>query len=155
MIMSNLASHSPSLIHDVDSNAVERYNSIVAKLVGGKRINFSLKGSYQTRCNAAVVSFNSHKVLSSVYKTVVGKSPKGSIAILEKRRLKKRQLSQKYLRKKRRLIFNATGQDADYGDHCEKPDMAPDIFERAKASFLEGLRKSKDERAKIEKATIL
>lgn len=43
--LSNVASHSPSLIHNVDSNAVERYNSIVAKFVGGKRINFSRKGT--------------------------------------------------------------------------------------------------------------
>ncbi|KAF2888058.1 hypothetical protein ILUMI_18114 [Ignelater luminosus] len=32
-----------SLIQDVDSNVVEHFNSTVAKFVGGKRINFSLR----------------------------------------------------------------------------------------------------------------
>lgn len=46
-IMSYVAAHAPSLIHDIDSNSVERYNSIVAKLIGGKRVNYSRRGSYQ------------------------------------------------------------------------------------------------------------
>lgn len=39
-----VAYHSDSLIYHVNNNAVESYNSIVAKYVGGKRINFSFKG---------------------------------------------------------------------------------------------------------------
>lgn len=89
LLMSNLASHAPSLIHDIDSNTVERYNSIVAKLVGEKRINFSKRGSYQTKCHAAVVSFNTHKVISSVYKSMTGRSPRGSTKKIESRRIKR------------------------------------------------------------------
>lgn len=36
--------HSDSLIHFVNNNYVEGYNSIVAKYVGGKRVNYSLRG---------------------------------------------------------------------------------------------------------------
>ncbi|KAK4885602.1 hypothetical protein RN001_001873 [Aquatica leii] len=55
-----LAYNATSLLHDIDTNAVETYNSIVAKFVGGKRINFSLKGSYETRCKAAAISYNTN-----------------------------------------------------------------------------------------------
>lgn len=43
----NLVSfNSDSLIYDLTNNYVESYNSIVAKFVGGKRINYSLRGTY-------------------------------------------------------------------------------------------------------------
>lgn len=45
-ILKNLARHSSSLLLDVDSNIVESFNSIIAKLIGGKRINYALKNSY-------------------------------------------------------------------------------------------------------------
>ncbi|XP_031327666.1 uncharacterized protein LOC116182986 isoform X1 [Photinus pyralis] len=54
-----LANNAASLLHDVDTKAAETYNAIVAKFVGGKRINFSLKNSYQIRCMAAAISYNS------------------------------------------------------------------------------------------------
>ncbi|KAJ8913310.1 hypothetical protein NQ315_010978 [Exocentrus adspersus] len=48
-IVSNLAKHSSSLIYNVDNNSVEGFNSIIAKFIGGKRINFTQKRSYQRR----------------------------------------------------------------------------------------------------------
>jgi len=39
-----VAYHSESLVYHVNNNAVESYNSIVVKYIGGKRINFSFKG---------------------------------------------------------------------------------------------------------------
>lgn len=41
-----VAYHADSLICDVNNNYVESYNSVVAKFVGGKRINYSLRGNY-------------------------------------------------------------------------------------------------------------
>lgn len=38
--------HSQSLIYTRNNNYVEEYISVVAKCVGGKRINYSLKGNY-------------------------------------------------------------------------------------------------------------
>lgn len=154
LLLSNVASHASSLIHDVDSNSVERYNSIVAKLVGGKRINFSLKGSYQTRCNAAAISFNKQNVLSSVYKSLASKSPQGKIRQFEERKLKKYKLLRKYNRKKNRLLFSK-GEDCNYGEKCMKPDKPLDVLEKVKDTFLTNLKKSKEERQKIERQTIL
>jgi hypothetical protein len=68
-----------SLILNMTNNLVEQYNSIVCKFIGGKRINFSLKGGYQTRREAAAVSFNSgsdyHRL---VHKELIQKNPHGS-----------------------------------------------------------------------------
>ena len=57
-IVGLVASHSRSLINDCDSNSVEQFNSIVAKFVGGKRTNLIQRQTYQSRCAAAVVAFN-------------------------------------------------------------------------------------------------
>jgi len=53
-----------SLLQNKDSNRVETFNSVISKYIGGKRINFSLRGSYESRCNAAVVAFNTGKSIS-------------------------------------------------------------------------------------------
>jgi hypothetical protein len=39
-----VAHHAQSLIYNVNNNAVEGFNCVVAKFVGGKRVNFSLRG---------------------------------------------------------------------------------------------------------------
>lgn len=48
-------------MQDVDSNIVESYNSIIAKVIGGKRVNYALKRSYVGRCYAATVAKNSRR----------------------------------------------------------------------------------------------
>ncbi|KAL0894185.1 hypothetical protein ABMA27_014210 [Loxostege sticticalis] len=153
-IISSVASHAPSLINDVDSNSVERYNSIVAKLVGGKRINYSLKGSYQNRCNAAVISFNTKKTLSLTYKKAMGRSPQGKIKTLEERRLKRILATNKLIRKKNRKLFYK-GEDANYGSNCEKEDKPPELLEIEKRDFLKNLERSEGERKRIERETVL
>jgi len=39
-----VAFHADSLIHNLNNNFVECYNSVVAKFIGGKRVNYSLRG---------------------------------------------------------------------------------------------------------------
>jgi len=39
-----VAHHVSSLIYNVNNNVVEGFNNVIAKYVGGKRINFSLRG---------------------------------------------------------------------------------------------------------------
>jgi hypothetical protein len=48
-----LARHSRSPMHNVDSNVVESLNGIIAKLIGGKRVNFVINRSYQDRVSTA------------------------------------------------------------------------------------------------------
>lgn len=54
-----VAHKTESLLFDTDNNKVESFNSVIAKFIGGKRVNFCKRNSYQMRCEAAVVSFNS------------------------------------------------------------------------------------------------
>ncbi|KAJ8968814.1 hypothetical protein NQ314_002076 [Rhamnusium bicolor] len=47
-----------SLITNMDINIAEQHNAVVCKFIGGNRVNFSLKESYEACCEAAAVSFN-------------------------------------------------------------------------------------------------
>lgn len=42
LLIQNIAAHARSLIHDVNSNIVERFHSIIAKYIGGKELIFLL-----------------------------------------------------------------------------------------------------------------
>lgn len=75
-----LARHTSSLILNVDSNIVESFNSIFAKLIGGKRINFVLKGSYAGRCAIATVTKNFKRPFYSLHKTISKNSPIGKLS---------------------------------------------------------------------------
>lgn len=86
-------SHSRSQIENVVSNIVKRFNGVIAKFVGGKRINYSLRRSYQTRCAGAVVSFNTGKTLSTVHRYVNNSSPSAGIKKFEDRVMKKNEVN--------------------------------------------------------------
>lgn len=153
-IVGCVASHSRSLINDVDSNDVERFNGIVAKFVGGKRINFSLKQSYQARCSAAVVSYNTKKPLYTLQKSILGCSPSSGAKKLEERRIRKNELVKKYLRKKTRSkVLSKT--DHNYGTNCSAPDMAIEELNKCKEVLLDDLKTFQKNRDKIERDTIL
>jgi len=68
-----------SLLQNKDSNRVETFNSIISKCIGGKKINFGLRGSYKARCNAAVVAFNTGRPISHLSYTL-GTKP-GKVAV--------------------------------------------------------------------------
>lgn len=152
-IVGNVASHAPSLIHNVESNKVESFNSKIAKLVGGKRINFSLKGGYTTRCKGAAISHNTRTLLSQTITHITGLSPKGKAKILEQRRIK-RCRAKKYSRKNNILAFSK-GEDQNYGENCTREDITPEIMEKEKSTFVNNLKKTEEERQHIERETIL
>ncbi|KAL4118949.1 hypothetical protein QTP88_011827 [Uroleucon formosanum] len=87
-IRSALTYHTESLMFNLNNNAAENYNSILAKFVGGKRVNLCLRGSYELRCNAAVTAYNvGANRLSLFHKQVAQKSP----GLFTKRYIKKTQ----------------------------------------------------------------
>jgi hypothetical protein len=59
--LTRVANNASSLLHDVDTNMAECYNSVGNKLIGGKRVNFSKGGSYQNRTIAGVANFNNNR----------------------------------------------------------------------------------------------
>lgn len=154
-IVSNVAAKSRSLIEDVDTNTVECFNSVIAKFIGGKRINFSLKGGYQGRCSAAVLSFNSQSGLSAVQKAFLNKSPKGRVKIIERRRAQKRKLNFEHPVKKVRKLKDGNQKQHDYGSASTAPDMSPHELKKAEEEFLNNLRMLTSDRQAIERATVL
>lgn len=153
--ISQLAYHSRSLLYNFTTNRAEQFNSIVAKTVGGKRINFSLKESYSVRCHAAVVSFNTGKPQTTLYKCAYQKSPGQSLKHLEQKRFSKNQ-NRKRILPRRKINFNlGPSAKVDYGNACQKPDMNPDDFKQAQEVFIENLKKQALKRYDIERDTIL
>lgn len=72
-VLRRVADNSKSLILDVDNNYCEQLNSILNKHIGGKRLNFSQKQSYN---QAAIVSFNSEgNFIRTMHKKITNKSP--------------------------------------------------------------------------------
>lgn len=153
--VSQLAHHSRSLLYNYTTNRAEQFNSIVAKTVGGKRINFSLKDSYSVRCYAAVVSFNTGKPQTTLYKSAYQKSPGQSLKQLEQKRYSINQNRKRGIPRRKINFSAAPVTKVDYGNVCQKPDMDPDDYRRAQEVFLENLKKQALNRHDIERDTIL
>ncbi|KAJ8885508.1 hypothetical protein PR048_011706 [Dryococelus australis] len=110
-----IASHATSFILYVDTNISENFNSVVAKTVGGKRGNFALRNSYQTRCEAAVVSINYkgglHRV---VHKSAVNKSPEFHTKKFVRRATYKRKISQRQRQDRKKIEEITRGQSSSH-----------------------------------------
>lgn len=131
-----------SLVLNMDNNAAELYNSLVAKFVGGKRINFSTRRSYGTRCEAAAISYNvpPRKFPRYVHKKLTKHSPgvytKQIISSQEKRhqwKVTRKLVKPEKSKRKREYV----PPDEDYGLPSEDLDL--DKFEDEKKTFLQQL----------------
>ncbi|KAK4881945.1 hypothetical protein RN001_005264 [Aquatica leii] len=137
-----LANHANSLIFDVDNNIVEQFNAVVAKFIGGKRINFCKKRSYIGRCAAAVVSHNTKRPMYEAYKQLLGRSPGKYAKRIEMRnrqrllRMRESANERNIIRSARKLNFSFSQKDKYYGPHCNKPDMTPENYEISKEAYL-------------------
>ncbi|KAJ8732007.1 hypothetical protein PYW08_014737 [Mythimna loreyi] len=155
MIIQSVLSKSRSMLEDVDTNTVECFNSVVAKIVGGKRINYSLRRGYRARCSAAVLSFNNPHPRHTLHKKILGQSPRSMLKKFEEQRLKKRRINKaKPHRKNRTQNKENMIVQHDYGTQSTTPDMASDELVRAKEEFLENLKKVTLDKDKIQKSTI-
>lgn len=146
-IVSCLADHTRSLLKDTNNNVVEQFNSIVAKFVGGKRINYCLKGSYETRCYAAVVSHNSKTPIQKLHSTMFGCSPRAVCKRFEERnRLRRiRDCARNKLHGRKRLFSNVVDRSS-YGTNAQRPDVDPSMFNAKKEDFLHKLKLNEEER---------
>lgn len=141
-----VACQSNSLIYDFTNNSAELYNSQVAKFVGGKRINFALRRSYNARCEAAVVAHNNVGALHEIIHSAAEKTPgKYTSAFCQK---KKQQAASR--REKVNRTFRSrkvAGPDADYGPSAAEtiPDMSDESIEETKQTFLHDLSVNKEE----------
>lgn len=120
-----------------------RYMSLLAKFVGGKRVNFTKRGSYTTRAYGAALSHISGPSwhLSPRLKIRGRASGKTFQKVMETKHrvFCKRKLSYEIApRKRKRMSHN--GPDMDYGLQSGDPDMTSDQFASGKEAFLQKLR---------------
>ncbi|XP_076279179.1 uncharacterized protein LOC143208585 [Lasioglossum baleicum] len=116
-IVNTLAAYSERLLYQSNINAVESFNAIVAKHIGGKRLNFGQRGSYNARVYAAVIQLNTKAVMSRL-QTSLGGAPSPILKNLEE--LRKNEASQNARRKsgcKRTKQQFPAGKDKDYQTH--------------------------------------
>ncbi|KAK5645076.1 hypothetical protein RI129_006376 [Pyrocoelia pectoralis] len=125
-----------SLMYDVDTNSAETFNSVVAKFVGGKRVNFSLKNSYETRCKAAAISYNSKgEFLIRIHQAVYGTDLDYYMELYNHH---KKKVLGRIAKRKTRKVFAST--DDEYGPEAGIiSDMGPDLYHNASQEFLREL----------------
>ncbi|GFR15215.1 yqaJ domain-containing protein [Trichonephila clavata] len=136
-VVSNLADNSKSLLFSANNNCVEQFNSIVAKFIGGKRINFCLRGSYLARCSEAVISHNARS-LCLVHKNMYNTSPGNFVKSIERKRendilRRKRKTSRRRCRKS---LFLDKKSNKNYGVSAQKPDLSESTFSQKKNGFF-------------------
>lgn len=146
-----LLSNAESLILDITNNTVEQFNNVIAKFIGGKRVNYTARGSYQARCFGAVTSWNSETAIHArLSKKIQDCSPgKYTKQFIDKKRRSKinRERSRKKkidfgedVPNKRRKV---TGPDENYGRLDLEPDIPPEIYEQKKSEFILQLNNTK------------
>ncbi|KAK9746460.1 hypothetical protein QE152_g6107 [Popillia japonica] len=133
-----------SLIENVDTNVVESFNSVVAKLVSGKRINYSQRSSYIARCNAAVVSFNSKGEFHRKMQQKLSQTgPSKCVERYCKRKAASIQRPQRKFAKKIKRFNKMDVEEKNYGPQANTPfieDMATDMYEKKKEEFFKALK---------------
>ncbi|KAJ8726738.1 hypothetical protein PYW08_015135 [Mythimna loreyi] len=150
-----LSFHAYSFVHNETNNLVESFNARVAKFVGGKRVNFSQRQSYGGRCAAAVISYNSGSLQSTVHKYIFGTEANPEIIRLEcyRQQLNLKRLEKKV--KKKKIVKSSISKDIHYGEECQKVDMDDKDYEVAKKEFLSKLEISHEAKVQLERDTIL
>ncbi|KAL4101104.1 hypothetical protein QTP88_021124 [Uroleucon formosanum] len=145
-----VAHHSDSLINFVNNNCVESYNSVVAKYVGVKRINYS----FRARCNTTVNAFNlGPSYISHFHKKATSHSPGLFTKNILKRYKKRKTILNEEIKKN---IF-PHGPDKDYGavEHpAEIFDMSIEEYAIKKSEFLKKLKLTNEEIKQLERITV-
>ena len=131
---------SDSLLFNFTSNAAESLNAIGCKYIGGKRINFGLRGSYNGRVAGAVVQYNTQQVLTEYHASVYKIVPP-IVEKLEKRRQVKvaKTKEAREVNGRTRAFRRSQGLDKQYGPNSQKPDIEPESYQQRRDNHLEKL----------------
>jgi len=73
--ISRLVLNAERLIENKTNHLCEQFNTIINKHVAGKRLNFSGRRSYNTRVEAAVISFNLNHFLRKIHRQMANNNP--------------------------------------------------------------------------------
>lgn len=158
-----VANRSRSLIEDVTSNIVEQVFSIVAKYVGGKRVNVAY--TYNARCSAAVINHNTGgKLHYKAHKKLCGVSPgdfakagearKSKKVDLARQRREERAASGTRTTKKKKLFSAKSSKHGYWPDRMTDP-LSPEEYEEKKEEFLLALKKTPQQKIDLEQRTRL
>lgn len=151
-----LVYNAKSLFEFVTNNPAEQYNAIVAKFVGGKRINFSKKQGYSNRCSAAVVQYNTSRPFYNLHKIVHESSPTTRVKRLELKRLSYNTRRRQRIRCARNILMKrkrGTSMTNSYGQNCLKPDLSPEDYCTERRVHMSRLAKFQLRRYDIERNT--
>ncbi|CAG5000706.1 unnamed protein product [Parnassius apollo] len=159
-----LLQNAESLLLKETNNPVEQFNAIVAKFLAGKRVNFTLRGTYEARCFAAAGHYNSkdYTFMRKVQNAVCPEVPDNTYTYTDKYVQKKKT---KILTKQRKRTAADKAQgnkkakrfkmaDKHYGDVIEVPDMPQEEFEKKRTEFILALKLAAEEICVLEKRTI-
>ncbi|XP_074029433.1 uncharacterized protein [Leptinotarsa decemlineata] len=102
-----LATHFKSLLCNVDTNTFEQFNSIICKHIGGKRINYCSRRSFQARCEASV-EWNTKHFVSILSQSLTGRMPALS-----------KKIERKYTHRRKICIKNRAWQKSNNEDYSE------------------------------------
>lgn len=141
------------------NNLFSRYMSLVSKFTGGKRIDFSKRGSFKRRAVAAGLCFSAGPSWhSSPWKRMSGKSPGKVLKRLCTKREKARaSLRKRYETNVRSRRKKAVHPDSEYGSDITEPDIPAEEFNSKSKHLLEVLSTEVDteeKRALLENKTI-
>jgi len=149
-----LSCFSDSLILNHTNNPAEWFNSIIAKLIAGKRINFGARGSYNARIAGAVLQYNTQQVLTQLHESMCDSVPP-LVEKLEKRRqihIAKKKES-RTVEGRQKKVKQEMGTDRHYGPQSQRPDLPLHIFEQLKIDHIDRLLESSKNWQKIEYET--
>lgn len=160
-IMRQLMYCAKDLIQGESNNAAEHYNSIVAKFVGGKRVNFSLSNSYKYKANAAAVQYNTKSALTAFYNAKFNQNPPDLARKLEVKRLQKTDRAKEIRKilKQNKVIrvpfcrVKENGPGPGYGDRCQRPDLSDEDFQNERRIHFEKLAKHHENKISVEANT--
>lgn len=147
-ILSLIVTNVESLLMAQTNNIAEQFNSIIAKFIGGKRVNYCLRGSYEMRCYAAAAKQNT----GNLVKTLANQT-EISTKYLQRNASKNKSKANTDRSVKRRKI-NVALADEHYGNMEKEADLDNDVFNKKKDEFLLELIESARNRNYIQAKTI-
>lgn len=141
LIQMYFAGNAKSLLEGHSNNPAEEFNNIVAKYLGGKRINYSLARSYTARVATAIVQYNSGGHSASKFREFkYGEDHTGNdIVQLEEKRKRKlvRNEAARNVKPRTKTFQQNEKLSGAYfhGDIGETLDMTREVYDNAKKLF--------------------
>lgn len=160
-IMTNCGLNAESLLLGKQNNIAECFNNVVAKFVGGKRVNFGLTCSYSIRTAGAVVQFNTRAVFSKINEEMNYDALPLIDHMERQRKLHNDTVKVNYNLKKITGSYDSSKDTSadkkknkkDYGVNCQRPDLDPKTLSLEVENFKKVLFNWQADRLNVEKRT--